>query len=183
MRPALFLDRDGVINFDYGYVHCIKMFKFQPGIFDFVSKAKANGFLCVVVTNQSGIGRGLYTHEKFKALSVWMCEKFKTKNANIDAIYYSPFHPTDGKGKYLLKENTRKPGSGMFTEAARDLNIDLSKSIMIGDNSTDMKASLSANVGRNYLLCGSDGLEVRDETHGNYDLISDFSSIKFDKGS
>ena len=155
------------------------MFKFKPGIFDLVLKANASKFLCVVVTNQSGIGRGLYSHENFRALSIWMCEKFKKNDANIDAIYYSPFHPTEGKGQYLLKENTRKPGSGMFIEAASDLNIDLPRSIMIGDNLTDMKASVSANVGRNYLLCRSDGSQTQNKIHKNYDLISDFSSIKF----
>jgi D-glycero-D-manno-heptose 1,7-bisphosphate phosphatase len=181
MRPALFLDRDGVINFNYGYVHCKNMFKFQPGIFDLVAKAKAKGFICVVITNQSGIGRGLYSLEEFRALSVWMCEKFEAKNASIDAIYYSPYHPIEGKGKYLLEENTRKPGSGMFFEAAKDFNIDLSKSIMVGDSLTDMKASISANVGYNYLLDCHDNIRISDETPGSYDIISDFSSIKLER--
>ena len=155
------------------------MFKFKAGIFDLVLNANRNGFLCIVVTNQSGIGRGMYTQENFLNLSIWMCDKFKEKDANIDAIYYSPFHPTAGKGEFLLKENTRKPGNGMFIEAARDLNIDLSRSVMIGDNVNDMKASLSANVGQNYLLCQPHGCEEQVQFPRNYKWISDFSAIKF----
>lgn len=178
-RPALFLDRDGVINLDHGYVYSKENFDFKPGIFELVLKAKANGYLCVVVTNQAGIGRGLYTVEQFRILSDWMCEQFKIKRTNIDAIYYSPFHPTEGQGKYLLEENTRKPGIGMFIEAVKDLNIDLSKSIMVGDKMSDMKASIAANVAHNYLLHSFSDLDVLKEQDESVRLISNFSTISF----
>ena len=154
-QAALFLDRDGVINEDRGYVHSKDKFNFLAGIFELVLAAMANGYLCVVVTNQSGIGRGLYSVGQFRNLSIWMCEQFRLRGCEIDAIYYSPFHPTDAEGRYLLKENTRKPGTGMFLEAAKQLNIDLAKSIMIGDKISDVEASAKANISSNYLLSSS----------------------------
>jgi len=176
-RPALFLDRDGVINWDYGYVHRKESFDFKPGIFDLILDAKASGYLCVVVTNQAGIGRGLYSTEQFRRLSNWMCEQFENKGGLIDAIYYSPFHPVEGLGKYLLEENTRKPGAGMFYEAIEDLNIDVSKSIMVGDKMSDMKAGISANVADNYLLCSSSDAEIPKELDKKIIQVSDFSTI------
>ncbi|MDA9337364.1 HAD family hydrolase [Planktomarina temperata] len=155
MKPALFLDRDGVINENYGYVHQKGDFDFIPGIFELVTCAKSAGYLTIVVTNQAGIGRGLYSLEQFRDLSTWMCERFKASGASIDAIYYSPFHPTEGLGRFLLKEDTRKPAAGMFFEAFRDFNISLSGSIMVGDKITDMEASFAAGITQNYLLTSS----------------------------
>ena len=176
-KPALFLDRDGVINFDYGYVCCEENFHFKPGIFDLVLGAKAKGYLCIVVTNQAGIGRGLYSIEQFRRLSKWMCEQFENKGASIDAIYFSPFHPSEGQGKYLLEENTRKPGAGMFLEAVKDHNIDLTKSIMVGDKMSDMKASLAANVAFNYLLSSPFDIEASKELDQRVSLVSDLATI------
>lgn len=176
-KPALFLDRDGVINVDYGYVHCKENFDFKPGIFDLVCAANAAGYLCVVVTNQAGIGRGLYSIEHFRILSDWMCEQFKNKGAVIDAIYFSPFHPAEGKGKYLLEEDTRKPGAGMFYEAISDLNIEVSKSIMVGDKISDMRASVLAQVGRSYLLCPYPDLSVPQELDKSVRLVSNLARI------
>ena len=178
-HPALFLDRDGVINLDYGYVHMKENFDFIPGIFELVSNAKANWYLCIVVTNQAGIGRGLYSLEDFKILSEWMCKNFKANGTEIDAIYYSPFHPTKGKGRYLAQENTRKPGSGMFIEAVGDLNINTSRSIMVGDNVSDMQASISANIGRNYLLRSNSPWDTIGKLDQKVNLINDFSEIDF----
>ena len=157
--PALFLDRDGVINNDYGYVHRKENFEFKSGIFELISAANLAGYFCIVITNQSGIGRGLYSVNDFRVLSNWMCEQFKNKGARLDAIYFSPFHPTEGKGAYLCAEDTRKPGPGMFNEAAIDLKIDLSKSAMVGDKPSDMEASLSAGISNNYFLCSDQTTE------------------------
>lgn len=178
-HPALFLDRDGVINFDYGYVHKKENFDFMPGIFELVLNAKANDYLCIIVTNQAGIGRGMYTLGDFEDLSEWMCEKFKAHGAEIDAIYYSPFHPTKGRGIYLAQENTRKPGSGMFTEAIEELNIEISKSIMVGDNMTDLHASIGANIQRNYLFRRNSISYSIDMIGGKVNIINNLSEISF----
>lgn len=181
-QAALFLDRDGVINRDDGYVHSKENFDFLPGIFKLALDARANGFLCIVVTNQSGIGRGLYTIKEFKTLSIWMCEQFQNNGAFIDAIYYSPFHPTEARGMYLSKETTRKPGTGMFLEAALDLNIDLSKSIMIGDKLTDVEASSNANILSNYLLSSS-VIKLPQKLKGKVKIFSNLSAISSWLGS
>jgi D-glycero-D-manno-heptose 1,7-bisphosphate phosphatase len=176
-KPALFLDRDGVINIDYGHVHVKENFNFKPGIFELVYAANEAGYLCVVVTNQAGIGRGLYSTEDFRTLSNWMCRQFENKGALIDAIYYSPFHPTEGKGKYLLEEDTRKPGAGMFHEAVDDLDIDVSRSIMVGDKISDMKASVLANVARSYLLYSHQNLDMSQELDESVSLIYDLDTV------
>ena len=176
-QAALFLDRDGVINKDYGYVHSKENFDFLPGIFKLVSNARASGYLCIIVTNQSGIGRELYTTCQFKALSIWMCEKFKENGAFIDAIYYSPFHPVEAKGKYLLEETTRKPGTGMFLEAARELNVDLYNSIMIGDKISDIKASTQAGISSNFLLSSS-AIKLPSSLKGDVKILPDLSTIE-----
>ena len=175
-QAALFLDRDGVINIDHGYVSSKERFDFIPGIFELALDAKANGYLCVVVTNQAGIGRGLYTTEQFKTLSVWMCDQFKNRGAFIDAVYYSPFHPTEARGRYLQRETTRKPGAGMFLEAAADMNIDLSKSIMIGDKVSDVEASVKAKITSNFLLSSS-SIKLHQNLEGKVEIFSDLCKV------
>lgn len=177
-KPALFLDRDGVINIDYGYVHSVNNFDFIPGIFNLVRSAKTAGYLCVVVTNQAGIGREIYSLAQFRWLSKWMCKQFQINRGAIDAIYYSPFHATKGKGRYLRDENTRKPRPGMFLEAIKDLNININKSIMVGDKISDMTASLSANIPKNYLFLKSSQSSNTEFIDQRINIIKDFSEIE-----
>jgi D-glycero-D-manno-heptose 1,7-bisphosphate phosphatase len=151
-QKALFLDRDGVINIDYGYVYQIKNFQFQKGIFNLAKQAIKNNYKIFVVTNQSGIGRGYYNESNFLTLTEWMCEKFQNKGAIISKVYFAPTHPHEGLGKYKTVDNRRKPNPGMILEAANEFDIDLKKSILLGDKKTDILAGLSAGVGCNILL-------------------------------
>lgn len=146
-RPALFLDRDGVINVDHGYVHTPEAFEFVEGIFDLVASANHNGYLVVVVTNQAGIGRGLYSELDFHVLTKWMKARFAERGVVIDAIYFCPYHPEHGLGEYRRESEFRKPAPGMLLQAQRDLGIDLEQSIFIGDKLTDMAAGRAAGVG------------------------------------
>lgn len=146
-RPALFLDRDGVINVDHGYVFTPEKFDFIEGIFELVAHANNSGYLVVVVTNQAGIGRGYYTEDDFHALTDWMCSKFAEHNARIDAVYFCPYHPDHGVGVYRQESVFRKPGPGMLLKAAEDLCIDLANSLMVGDKDSDVKAAEAAGVG------------------------------------
>ena len=109
---ALFLDRDGVINVNHGYVHSIENFNFIDGIFDLVQTAHANNLKVVVITNQAGIGRGFYSEQQFDQLTSWMCKEFMKQGAPIDKVYFSPFHPTEGLGKYKKDDFSRKAKSG-----------------------------------------------------------------------
>jgi len=149
---ALFLDRDGVINVDHGYVHRVEDFEFMPGIFDLVRMARDLAYKVIVVTNQAGIGRGYYTEEQFHALMQWMRQRFEEAGGSIDAVYFCPFHPEHGVGRYRQESEFRKPGPGMLRQAAQELNLDLSRSVMIGDKDSDMVAAHAAGVGRRVLL-------------------------------
>jgi D-glycero-D-manno-heptose 1,7-bisphosphate phosphatase len=150
--PALFLDRDGVINVDHGYVHQIDRFEFMDGIFELCRLAQELGFYIFVVTNQAGIGRGYYTEEDFCSLTRWMCEVFKGEGVNIQKVYFCATHPEYGLGHYKTESVMRKPNPGMLLQAARDFNIDLSASVLIGDKGSDIAAGLSAGVRSNLLL-------------------------------
>lgn len=144
---ALFLDRDGVINVDTGYVHRPEQVQFVDGIFDVIAAANRAGFRVIVATNQSGIGRGLYTEEQFHALSKWMIEQCAEQGALIDRFYFCPFHPDHGVGRYRRASACRKPEPGMLLQAQREHDIDLSRSVLVGDRPTDIEAGLRAGVG------------------------------------
>ena len=144
--PALFLDRDGVINVDHGYVHRVDQFEFQSGIFELTRFAASLAWPIVVVTNQAGIGRGLYCEADYQAVNAWMCDRFRSEQAPIAKVYHCPFHPELGVGEYLVDHPWRKPKPGMVLQAAVDLNLDLSRSSMIGDRISDMEAAAAAGV-------------------------------------
>lgn len=147
-NKALFLDRDGVINHDYGYVHDKENFKFIEGIFEIVSEAIHAGYKIFIVTNQAGIGRGYYSEDQFKNLTLWMNKEFKKRGCYITKVYHSPYHPKEGIGEYKKDDWSRKPNPGMILLAAKEFNIDLKNSIIIGDNETDMIAGARAGIGK-----------------------------------
>jgi len=150
--PGLLLDRDGVINVDHGYVYRIDQFEFVPGIFDLCRAARVLGHRIAVVTNQAGIGRGLYTEADFHALTAWMQARFAAEGAPIDAVYFCPTHPTAGVGAYRVDSHFRKPGPGMLLQAAAELDLDLAASTLVGDKASDAEAAVAAGVGRVIVL-------------------------------
>jgi len=155
MKKAVFLDRDGVINVDTGYVHRIKDFKFIKGIFEIGRAAIAKGYLVFVVTNQAGIGRGYYSEADFHILTNWMLCQFKSEGVIIKKVFFSPYHPVHGIGKYKQDHVTRKPHPGMLLQAGNEFDLDLNRSVLIGDKSSDIKAGIAAGIGTNLYL-GSD---------------------------
>lgn len=150
-RRALFLDRDGVINLDHGYVWRAENFDFVPGIFDLARAAHQQGFAIFVVTNQAGIGRGYYDEADFAALTGWMRKRFDSEGAPIEKVYFCPTHPEHGLGHYKVDSPFRKPGPGMILQAAREFDLNLSQSLLVGDNASDIAAGRSAGVGVNVL--------------------------------
>jgi len=151
-RPALFLDRDGVINIDHGYVHQPEHFHFIPGIFELVTAANRHGFRVVVITNQAGIARGYYTQESFFHLTHWMLDKFNDAGACIDAVYHCPHHPTEGIGVAKQDCHCRKPRPGLLLQAITDLAIAVHRSILIGDKPSDLVAGQRAGVPNLFLF-------------------------------
>ncbi|MDI1310105.1 MAG: D-glycero-beta-D-manno-heptose 1,7-bisphosphate 7-phosphatase [Methylotenera sp.] len=147
LTPALFLDRDGVINIDTGYVHQAADCEFVEGIFDLVKRANSLGYKVIVVTNQAGIARGYYTEAQFLDFSAWMKSEFNRNEAHIDEIYFCPHHPVHGLGQYHIECDCRKPAPGMFLKAQAAFNIDMQASVMVGDNISDLEAAIAANVG------------------------------------
>jgi D-glycero-D-manno-heptose 1,7-bisphosphate phosphatase len=152
LRPALLLDRDGVVNEEVGYLHKIADCRFVDGIFALCRAFAARGFAIVIATNQSGIGRGFYDEAAFAELMAWMRGEFAREGVTLDAVYHCPDHPTEGKGAYRRDNPWRKPGPGMFLQAARDLSLDLACSWCVGDKAGDIAAGRSAGVGTLILL-------------------------------
>tara|TARA_B100001057_G_C22533390_1_gene826648 strand:+ start:277 stop:816 length:540 start_codon:yes stop_codon:yes gene_type:complete len=161
MTKALFLDRDGVINYDLGYVYKISEFRFIEGIFNLLKEAIRMGYIIIVITNQAGIGRGYYTEKDFFILNSYMIKIFEDKGIKITRVFFSPYHPEFGIGKYKKNHSSRKPNPGMLIEAQKEFDIDMSKSILIGDKISDIKAGVSAGVKKN-ILFSSDLLKDSD---------------------
>lgn len=151
-RRALFLDRDGVINVDHGYVCSQEAFEFIDGVFDLCLAAQRAGYLVIVVTNQAGIGRGYFTEAAFRSLTDWMCTKFREQGVEIAHVYYCPYHPEHGVGVFRRDSEMRKPNPGMILKAAQEFVLDLQASLLVGDKETDVAAGRAAGVGRNVLL-------------------------------
>ncbi|MEK7540623.1 MAG: D-glycero-beta-D-manno-heptose 1,7-bisphosphate 7-phosphatase [Patescibacteria group bacterium] len=137
---AVFLDRDGTININEPeYIHKIEDFKFVPGAISALKKLSRTGYKIIIITNQSGIARGYYSEKELKVLHNWMLKELKNKRVRIDKIYYCPHGPDDNCF-------CRKPKIGMFLQAVKDFNINLSKSWFIGDDTRDVMAGREANI-------------------------------------
>lgn len=155
MKPAVFLDRDGVINVDVGYPHRIEDFEFILHAPQAIAQINASGRLAVVVTNQSGIARGLYTEADAMAFNAHIQERLRPWNAHIDAFYLCPYHPDATLAQYRVDHPDRKPRPGMIERAIRDLDIDRSASFLIGDRATDIQAAQASGM-PGYLFTGPD---------------------------
>ncbi|BAI72079.1 D-glycero-D-manno-heptose 1,7-bisphosphate phosphatase [Azospirillum sp. B510] len=150
--PALFLDRDGVVNVDHGYAVTHHRFAFMDGIFDLTRLAVDRGYRVVIVTNQAGIAHGDFTEAEFLRFTDWMVGEFHRHGGDIAGVFHSPFHNDGVLPAYARDSFWRKPAPGMILEAARRLDLDLSKSILVGDQATDMQAAARAGIGRRVLL-------------------------------
>lgn len=144
MSKALFLDRDGTINVDYGYVHEPERFVFIDGVFDFSRRAQELGYLLIVVTSQSGIERGYFTEDDFSAITKYMVDGFASEGVTITDVFHCP----------SLEGPDRKPEPGLFLKAQAKYGIDMAASVNVGDRERDLEAGRRAGVGRNVLFTG-----------------------------
>lgn len=149
---ALFLDRDGVINVDKHYVCRQEEFFFIEGIIKTLTYFQNKGYLLIIITNQSGIGRGYYTEAEFHTLTEWMIQQFANGGVYITKVYFSPYHPEHGLGKYKKDSFCRKPNPGMILAAQQEFSIDLGQSMLVGDRESDIEAGMNAGVKTNVLL-------------------------------
>lgn len=145
-RKALFLDRDGVINVDLGYVHHSSRTIFIPGIFKFVEQALDLDYLPIVVTNQAGIARGYYSEQDFLDYTAWIHDVFRGRGAPLAATFYCPHHAEAGRGPLRIQCACRKPSPGMILAAATRFDIDLPASLLMGDKPSDIEAALTAGI-------------------------------------
>jgi D-glycero-D-manno-heptose 1,7-bisphosphate phosphatase len=144
-RRALFLDRDGVINRDAGYTHRIEDFVWIDGVRELGRAASALGFGVIIVTNQSGIGRGYYSVAQFNELSRWVMDEMAKAGVRVVRTVACPHRPEDGC-------SCRKPAPEMLLTAARDLRLDMGRSVLVGDKPTDIEAGRAAGVGMSILF-------------------------------
>ncbi|ELM3735462.1 D-glycero-beta-D-manno-heptose 1,7-bisphosphate 7-phosphatase [Edwardsiella piscicida] len=161
--PAIFLDRDGTMNVDHGYVHDSDDFLFIDGVIDAMRELKAMGFALVMVTNQSGIARGMFTEDQFMHLTEWMDWSLADRGVDLDGIYYCPHHPQGSVPEYTQACDCRKPQPGMLLEAQRFLNIDMAASYMVGDKREDLQAAQAAGVGTKVLVRSGKPLSAEGE--------------------
>jgi D-glycero-D-manno-heptose 1,7-bisphosphate phosphatase len=155
-RRALFLDRDGVVNEEVGYLHRTDEVRFVDGIFSLCRTAAGLGYRLIVVTNQAGIARGYYSEEDFEALMNFMRVKLSAEGVELDAVYYCPYHPEHGVGKYKREHEDRKPGTGMLRRGAREFGVELSESVLVGDRCSDVGAANAAGLRQAFLISGTE---------------------------
>ena len=148
MNRAIFFDRDGVLNEEVGYLHEIKKFKWIDGAIDAIKFCNEKNFWVIVVTNQSGIARGIYTEDDTKKLHKFMQAELEKVGAHIDAFYYCPHHPEGKISAYRKVCDCRKPEPGLILRACKDFDIDVKTSILIGDGARDIEAGRRAGVGK-----------------------------------
>ncbi len=162
-RRAAFVDRDGVLNQDLGYVGRVEDFHWLPGAIEALRRLQYAGYALVVITNQSGIARGYYTEADFQRLSDHMRADLGAHGITLDAIEYCPHLPDAPVAAYRRECDCRKPAPGMILRAAKTLGVDLAASCLFGDKPLDIAAGRAAGVGRCWLIggdaaaCGADG--------------------------
>lgn len=158
MNPAVFLDRDGVINKDIGYLHRVEDFQWTYRCLDALKNIQAHGYLIAVVTNQSGIGRGFYTEDQYHALTQWYTHVLAEAGVLLTSVKHCPHHPTHAQDPYRVECNCRKPKPGMLLEIVSEHDIDISRSIMVGDKLSDMYAGQHVGIERCVLLASGPSL-------------------------
>ncbi|WP_456401305.1 D-glycero-beta-D-manno-heptose 1,7-bisphosphate 7-phosphatase [Persephonella sp.] len=166
-NKAVFLDRDGVINIDYGYVHKIKDFHIYKEVFPALKKLQDEGFKLLIVTNQSGIAVGYYTLEDFKNVTNYMLDTFRKEGIFIDKVYYCPHHPEGIIPEFKKVCECRKPESGMIRAGIEEFNIDPEKSFLIGDKENDIKAAHKENIKAALVKTGQ-GLKFVNNTEADF---------------
>ena len=161
LQPALFIDRDGVINYDHGYTHKADQFQLLPGVTRLLRRFSDAGYALVVVTNQAGIARGFYTEAQFMALTKHMGDLLAASGIELTGVYYCPHHPDGVVSAIAVACDCRKPAPGMLLRAAREHGLDLARSWMIGDKPSDVEAGRRAGLApeRCLLVIPNAGLE------------------------
>jgi D-glycero-D-manno-heptose 1,7-bisphosphate phosphatase len=167
---AAFIDRDGVINEERNYVHRIEDFVLLPGVAEGLKLLSDAGYRLIVVTNQAGIARGYYDQAAMELLHRHLRELLARRDVKLDAIYFCPHHPQGCVAGLAIECDCRKPAPGMLLQAARDFDIDLAASVLIGDKLSDVLAGKQAGVGRAVIVESGHPLEAT--AHSQADIVA-----------
>jgi len=156
MTSAVFLDRDGVINVDHGYISSWEQFEFLPGASEALRALQDAGYLLIIVSNQSGIGRGYYSERDLETLNQAIAEHLDgTLGVTLSGFYHCPHHPTEAAGEFRQQCDCRKPAPGMIQQAVFDHGIDVKTSLLVGDKDSDIEAGRAAGVARLFKVVDS----------------------------
>ena len=173
-----FLDRDGVINREINYLHKIKDFNYTSHCIEGLKKLQGLGYELIIVTNQAGLAKGIFSEKDFDILSKWLLQDLANNGVKVRDYIFCPHHPEGIVEKYSINCNCRKPKPGMLVSAKVKYNIDMGNSILIGDKVTDIAAGKSANVGHLYLVDSGHDLNATDHliapVHANLFEVSMF---------
>jgi D-glycero-D-manno-heptose 1,7-bisphosphate phosphatase len=153
-RPAVFIDRDGTISEEVGYVNHPSRFKLYPYSLEAIKLLNDADCLAIVITNQAGVARGYFSEDVVKQIHEQMMRTMNDASARLDAIYYCAHHPTVGEPPYRLDCNCRKPKAGLIERAAADFEIDLASSWMVGDRYSDIELAHNAGLKSAFVLSG-----------------------------
>jgi D-glycero-D-manno-heptose 1,7-bisphosphate phosphatase len=153
-KPAVFIDRDGTISEEVGYVNHPTRFRLYPYSGDAIKKLNDNNWLAIVVTNQAGVARGYFSEDVILSVHDQLKRQLATQNARLDAIYYCAHHPTVGEPPYRVDCDCRKPKAGLINRATTDFEVDLSKSWMVGDRYSDVELAHNAGLRSAFVLSG-----------------------------
>ena len=151
-KPAVFFDRDGTLNVDKDYLHKIEDFEWMPEAIEAIKYVREQGYLAIVITNQSGVARGYYPEADILAIHEHMNAELKKHGTCLDGLYYCPHHPDGAVPEYRRECDCRKPKPGLIEQARRDFPIDLGLSYMVGDSQRDLECARRAGVPEQHLL-------------------------------
>jgi D-glycero-D-manno-heptose 1,7-bisphosphate phosphatase len=173
-QRALFLDRDGVVNEEVGYLHRAEEVRFVDGIFSLCRTAVGLGYRLIVVTNQAGIARGYYSEADFHALMLYMRTELQAEGVELDAVYFCPFHPEHGVGEYKREHEDRKPGTGMLRRGVDQFGVELNESVMVGDRCSDVAAANAGGLRQAFLIRGTE----TDRCDGEYLMVESLAEVE-----
>ena len=174
--PAIFIDRDGTINEEIGYLHKIEDWQWCPGAIDSLIKLSKTKYRIIIITNQAGIARGYYSHYDVYKLHSWFYNEIKIRKGRIDAIYFCPHHSQFGE---LRNCGCRKPKPGMIFQAEKDMNLNLNSSWLIGDKVSDVEAGKKGGLRTILLSCPKTKEFVDNSSYADYSEINLKSAIDF----
>ena len=164
-RRAVFIDRDGTISEEVGYVNHVSRYRVFPFAAEAVRTLHEAGWLAVLVTNQAGVARGYFAEEMVGAVHGVLAGELELGGARLDAVYYCPHHPTVGEPPYRFDCDCRKPRPGLIRRAAADLGLDLARCWMVGDRYSDTELARNAGVRSAFVLTGYGRGELEHQSH------------------